>query len=123
MNIEAFKTLSAKWVAEKVIPAIAPEGVARWVFTFVAMAKINLLISEYASFLPMSADGTIDIEGLKTAINSAFAAQPNLSFTLPSIPALAALGMGETVITFTREDANSLLTYLLGETTVTEVAL
>lgn len=120
MNYETFKALVAKWAAEKVIPAIAPEGPARWVFAFAGLAKVNALIDQYAALLPTK-DGGVDMDALKAAFDSAFAAQPNLSFSLPSVPALAAMGMGETKITFTKADADSLLAYLGGTVTAQEV--
>lgn len=123
MNPKTFKAIAAKWAMENVIPAIAPEGLLRWVFAFAGGRKILPLIDQYAHLLPTTANGDIDLNALKESFDSAFAAQPVLSFTLPSIPELAALGMGETKVNFRKEDAQSLLSYLVGTTTTTQVTL
>jgi hypothetical protein len=123
MNFQTFKIMAAKWAAEKVIPAIAPEGPLRWLFAFAGINKVMPLIEQYASFIPSTANGGVDMDALEAALNNAFAAQPTLKLTIPEIPALAAMGMGTTVVSFTKADADSLLAYLRGNTTTTEVAL
>lgn len=124
MDFETFKVLAAKWAAEKVIPAIAPEGAARWVFAFAGMAKVRQLVDQFAAALPFTPDGKgVDVDALAKAFDSAFRAQPVLSFALPQVPALAALGVGETVIKFTKADADSFLAFLAGDSVATEVRL
>lgn len=124
MEYQTFKTLASKWAAEKIIPAIAPEGIVRWAFAFVGMSKIQGMIDEYApQFLATTPDGKVDIKALEYSLNNAFTAQPVLTLTLPQLPQLTALGMGETIIRLKKEDADSLLTYLRGCSSTTEVAL
>lgn len=123
MNYQAFKVLASKWAAEKVIPGIAPEGPLRWLFGFAGMRKMQSLVDKYASFIPTAPDGSVDMDALETALANAFAAQPTLKLTIPAIPELTALGMGETVISFAKADSDSLLAYLKGNTTTTEVKL
>jgi hypothetical protein len=123
MNFQTFKMMAAKWASEKIIPALAPEGPLRWVFAFAGMNKVMPLIDQYASFIPSAADGSVDMEALEAALNNAFSAQPTLKLTIPEIPALATMGMGATVVSFTKADADSLLAYLKGSTTTTQVTL
>lgn len=124
MDFQTFKILVSKWAAEKVIPAISPEGSARWFFTFAGISKVQALIEQYApQFLTMTADGKVDMAALEYGMANAFAAQPTLQLTIPQFPQLSAFGMGETTVSFTMEDADSLLAYLKGSTTKTEVPL
>lgn len=123
MNFQTFKIILAKWASQKIIPAIAPEGPLRWLFAFAGMNKIMPLIDQYASYLPATADGDVDMDALEAALNNAFAAQPMLKLTIPEIPALAAMGMGSTVVSFTKADAESLLSYLRGNNITMEVPL
>lgn len=123
MNFQTFKIMVAKWASEKVIPAIAPEGPLRWLFAFAGMNKVMPLIDQYSSFIPSTVDGNVDMDALEAALNNAFSAQPILKLTIPEIPALAAMGMGATTVSFTKNDADSLLSCLRGNTTTTEVVL
>lgn len=123
MNIQAFKILTAKWAAGHVIPAIAPEGPLRWIFGFTGMTMIMPLIDKYAAFVPTLPDGNVDMETLKFSFANAFAAQPTLKLTIPVVPQLAAMGMGETVVSFDKGDADSFLSYLCGTTTTKEISL
>lgn len=123
MTTQNFVALAATWAGQEVIPAIAPEGVARWVFGFVGRVKAEHLIAQYIDMLPKTNTGEVDLEGLEKSFDVAFSAQPVLAFTIPQIPQLVAMGMGETVVKFTRDDAESLLKFLRGTSTVKEVQL
>lgn len=124
MDFQTFKILVSKWAAEKVIPAIAPEGPIRWLFAFAGMGRVQALIEQYApQVITMTADGKVDMDALEYNMKNAFAVQPTLKLTIPQLPQLSAFGMGETTISFTKEDADSLLEYLKGSTTTTQVTL
>lgn len=124
MDFQTFKILVSRWAAEKVIPALAPEGLSRWVLAFVGTTKAQALIEHYApQFITMTADGKVDLDALKTGIEIAFAAQPTLKFTIPGIPQFSLFSIDEVTVSFTKEDADSLLAYLKGSTTTTEVTL
>lgn len=111
-------------ITKTVIPAIVPEGSARWFFVFAGIDKVQALIEQYApQFIAMTADGKVDMEALEYNMATAFAVQPTLKLTIPQLPQLSAFGMGETTVSFTKEDADSLLTYLKGSTTTTQVTL
>ena len=71
MNFQTFKIILSKWASQKIIPAIAPEGPLRWLFAFAGMNKIMPLIDQYASFLPATADGDVDMDALEAALNNA----------------------------------------------------
>lgn len=124
MDFQTFKILVLRWAAEKVVPAIVPEGPARWVFAFAGTGRIQALIEQYApQFATMTADGEVDMEALECGMATAFAAQPTLRLTIPQLPQLSAFGLGETTVSFTKEDADSLISYLKGSTTTTQVTL
>ena len=124
MDFQTFKILVSKWAAEKVIPAIAPEGLSRWVLAFVGMPKAQALLDHYApQLITMTADGKVDMDALEYNLANAFAAQPTLKLTIPYIPQFSLFGIGETTVSFTKEDAEALLTYLKGSTTTTQVTL
>ena len=124
MDFQTFKILVSKWAAEKVFPAISPEGPVRWLFAFAGMGRVQALIEKYApKFVIMTADGKVDMEALEYGMVNAFAAQPTLMLTIPQLPQLSMFGMGETTVSFTMEDADSLLTYLKGSTTTKKVTL
>lgn len=124
MDFQTFKLLVSKWVAEKVIPAIAPVELSRWALAFVGIPKAQALIDRYApQFITMTADGKVDMEALEHNMANAFAVQPTLKLTIPYIPQFSLFGIDETTVSFTKEDADSLLAYLKGSTTITEVKL
>ena len=124
MDFQTFKILVSKWAAEKVFPAIAPEGPVRWLFAFAGMGRVQALIEQYApQFVIMTEDGKVDMAALEYGMANAFAAQPTLTLTIPQLPQLSMFGMGETTVSFTEEDADSLLAYLKGSTTTTKVTL
>lgn len=122
MDYNLFRSLVAKWVAEKVIPAIVPEGAARWVASFFAMAKVGSMVDAYASCLPVES-GVIDLDAVEVAMRAAFEAQGELAVAIPSVPQLAALGLGEVRLKFTMEDAASLMSYLRGSKETVSVPL
>lgn len=124
MEFQTFKILVSKWAAEKVIPAIVPEGAARWFSVFAGISKAQALIEQYApQFITMTADGKVDMEALEYNMANAFAVQPTLKLTIPQLPQFSLFGIGETTVSFTKEDADSLLTYLKGSTKTTQVTL
>lgn len=124
MDFQTFKILVSRWAAEKVIPAIVPEGSARWFSVFAGISKVQALIEQYAPpFVTMTADGKVDMEALEYNMANAFAVQPTLKLTIPQLPQFSLFGIGETTVSFTKEDADSLLAYLKGSTTTTEVKL
>lgn len=124
MDFQTFKILVSKWAAEKVIPAIAPVELSRWVLAFVGIPKAQALMDHYApQFISMTADGKVDMEALEYNMANAFAVQPTLKLTIPHIPQFSLFGIGETTVSFTKEDADSLLAYLKGTTTTTQVTL
>jgi hypothetical protein len=62
MDFQTFKILVSKWAAEKVFPAISPEGPVRWLFAFAGMGRVQALIEQYApQFVIMTADGKVDM--------------------------------------------------------------
>lgn len=122
MDFSVFKTLVAKWVAENVVPAVAPEGVGRWMAGFAAVALVQSA-ADRAGVIPRTADGCVDMDALAASLDAAFAAQPKLTVTVPQIPQLAAFGVGETSLTFTKADADALLSHLHGITETEEVQL
>lgn len=122
MEYAAFRAVAARWVAEKVIPSIVPEGPMRWVASFAALAKVGSFIDANSSLLPMDG-GRVDMAALRASLDGAFAVQQTLALEIPSIPAFAAMGVGPSTLRFTKADAESFLSYADGAGTTVSVDL